>query len=575
MPQNNQKISWWQRLTIADGLFLLIGVAAAILRFAELGHIPLSPAEAAGALGVWQFWQPDTAVITVQSPAYFTLTALLTQLFGFSDAVMRAVPVLFGVGLTLLPWLLRRQLGNMGALVTSLLLAVSPLAAITARTANGDAIALFALLLFFAAWLRYEESEELRWFYAMMGAVALGLTSSALFYGGLLTLLLTHRLDGALLGPYDYTWPRRGIWQKAGAFGLVVFLALGSLFLWHLPALGSTASLLGDWVRSFGFSGGLDALINPLLTLVRYEIVLLPLGLMAMLWLLKSNGRLPNFMMLWAVLLLVLLALQWGNPSIALLLMLPGYLLLGQMADDVLQGLDDPLTWIFTIGLVLLGALMFVNIARFARLVSYSAEDLSNMWLALFVFVFTAVTVYFFWAWAQRPTYQALILAALVLFGFYQWGTAWWLGHDAANDVRERWVQAPATDDDVPVLIHTIQEISSQASGSDVGVDILNSVDSPVLHWYLRQFPQLTMANAVPLNTQTGIVITLQNIEAGFGSDYFGSDFGLLRTGLVPESLGSPLPTLDTIRWWFFHDSHAIATEERVVLWIRTDLVQP
>ncbi len=572
--------SWLHRLTIADGLFLLVGVAAILLRFVNLGRLLLSPAEAEAALGVWRFWQPgglvgDATAVTVQSPVYFTLTALLSQLFGFGDGVMRAVPALFGVGLALLPWLLRHRLGNVGALVTSWLLTISPLTTIAARTANGDAAALFAVLLLLTAWVRYTDSDNPRWLYALAGALALGLTSSPIFYGGLLALLLAHWLNRALRGGHAEGQINKETGWKTAVFGFTLLLALGTLFLWHLPALGAAAGLLGQWLQAFTFSGGLAALSNPFLALARYEVALLVLGLLALLWAAWHDDRLANIAILWLAALLTLLLVQWGHMSNTLLLLLPGYLLIGRLVDTVLDDLGDGLTWLFTAGLAVLGGLMFVNVARFARVVSYNPQDLQNIWLALFAFSFTAVTVYFFWAWAQKPTYQAMLLSALLLFSFYHWGTGWWLSHEAANDLRERWVQAPATDDDLPIMLHTLREISAQATGYPTGVEIVSGIDTPVLRWYLRGFPNATISNTVPATAQADVIITAQNGESGFGADYFGADYGLLRTGLVPESLNSPLPTLDTLRWWLFHESGAIVEETRVVLWIRADLVQP
>lgn len=550
------------------------------MRFVNLGRLPLSPAEAEAALGVWQFWQPGAlaegaTAVAVQSPVYFTLTALLSQLFGFGDGVMRAVPALFGVGLTLLPWLLRQRLGTVGALVASWLLAISPLTTVASRTANGHAAALFALLLLLVAWVRYAESGNPRWLYTLAGALALGLTSSVIFYGGLLTLLLAYRLDRALRGGHEGRQISQETGWKTAVFGFALLLALGTLFLWHLPALGAVAGLPGQWLQAFSFAGGLAALSNPFLALARYEVALLVLGLLALLWTAWHDDRLANIAFLWLAALLALLLVQWGHMGNALLLLLPGYLLIGRLATAVLDDLGDGLTWLFTAGLTVLGGLMFVNVARFARVVSYNPQDLQNIWLALFAFSFTAVTVYFFWAWAQKPTYQALTLSALLLFSFYHWGTGWWLGHEAANDVRERWVQAPATDDDLPIMLHTLREISAQATGYPTGVEIVSGIDTPVLRWYLRHFPNAIISNTVPATAQAAVIITAQNGAGGFGADYFGADYGLLRTGLVPESLNSPLPTLDTLRWWLFHESRAIVEETRVVLWIRADLVEP
>lgn len=581
-------LAWWQRLTIADGLLLLIVVMAGVIRLTGLGHLPLSPEEAKAALNVWSLWHPNANVANVSSPAYFTLTTLLTQILGYSDVVMRLVPALFGTGFVLLPWLIRQRLGKVGTLVTSLLLAVSPLGVSTARMANGDSIALFALLLFFAGWLRYEDSTgatgteegDIRWFYVIMGAVALGLTSSRLFYGGLVTLLLAWRLNLAvepsLLNLYDETWPRRDVWQKTAVFGLVVFLALASLFLWYLPELGGVATLLGSWLKAFTLQkGSIQDWLHPFLALIQYESVIATVGLFTMVWALWQNKALANFALFWIGSLVVLMLLQRQDLGNVLLITLPGYLLLGVLAESAMTDLRDSLSWLFAAGLLLMIALIFVNVARFSRVIAYDVQDLSNVWLALFAFAFTTVTIYFLWTWDQRATYQGTVIALVAFFTFYQWGSAWWLGHAAANDVRERWVTTPATDDDLPMLITTIRQVSDQASGDEFDAEVFSGVDTPVLRWYLRDFPHLHIGQEVPLSAQTGIIISSDQADPILGSDYFGSDFGLLRTGVQPESLSSPTPTLDTLRWWLFHESHAQVTEERVVLWIRTDLIRP
>jgi predicted membrane-bound mannosyltransferase len=176
----NEQSSGYQ-LTIADGALLLIGAMAAVLRLVNLGGRPLSPAEAEAALAVWQFWHPGQAELSIGSPAYFTLTGLLAQVLGFSDGVMRLVPALFGVGLVLLPWLLRKQLGEAGMLATAVFLAISPITSAIARTAGGDSIALFAALLLLAAWVRLQIGGNGRWRYALLLALALGLTSAPLY----------------------------------------------------------------------------------------------------------------------------------------------------------------------------------------------------------------------------------------------------------------------------------------------------------------------------------------------------------------------------------------------------------
>ena len=65
---------WIARVSVADALYLIVVAGAAIMRFTQLGDIPLSPAEAKEALATWQVLQPGSMAVDIGSPAYFTLT---------------------------------------------------------------------------------------------------------------------------------------------------------------------------------------------------------------------------------------------------------------------------------------------------------------------------------------------------------------------------------------------------------------------------------------------------------------------------------------------------------------------
>ena len=85
--------SW---LSVAGGLYMLVVLAAAVLRFTGLERILLSPSEALEALSAWQFLQTGPNLIDAGSPAYLTLTSLLMPFLGVSDGTARLVPLLFG-----------------------------------------------------------------------------------------------------------------------------------------------------------------------------------------------------------------------------------------------------------------------------------------------------------------------------------------------------------------------------------------------------------------------------------------------------------------------------------------------
>jgi hypothetical protein len=295
---------WLSRLTVADGLLGLVLLAAAVLRLANLGHLPLSMLKRrrrwrCGSSGsrVRPFWLPI-------SPAYFSLTAWLTQLFGFGDGMMRAGTGPVWRGLVYLPWLLRHRLGTQGALVTAVLLAISPLNSTVARTAGGDSMALFALLLLLVAWVRWQDSGDGRWAYALAAAVGLGFASAPLFYSGLVSLALAWVLQ-MTLGPrlIHQAEAREGetaVWPKAAVVGLLIFLALSTTFLLNISGIGAAASLFADWLQQFGRSA-IAPVTTPFLAVARYEPALLLVGFAAIFWISWSKHALGRLAFYWLV----------------------------------------------------------------------------------------------------------------------------------------------------------------------------------------------------------------------------------------------------------------------------------
>ena len=189
------------RLSLASIVFLLILTIAAVLRFGYLGALPLAADEARQALLAWDFWQPalHSAGAETVSPAYFTFTTVLFALIGAGDAVARLAPAIFGILTVTLPWLWRSELGNAGAFAASILLAVSPTLNMLSTTAGGEAISVFAVLLFFIAWMRFQAGGGRRWLLTSGIALGLGLATSPLFFSLMFSLLLAALLHLSLI----------------------------------------------------------------------------------------------------------------------------------------------------------------------------------------------------------------------------------------------------------------------------------------------------------------------------------------------------------------------------------------
>lgn len=561
-----------RQLSVADGLYLLIVLAAALMRLSGLGQIPLAPSEAQEALSAWQFLQTGPNLLNTGSPAYITLTSLLMPFFGVSDITARLVSAIFGIGLVMLPWFLRNRLGQIGSLVAAVLFAVSPLLSAISRTTGGDAIALFAMLLLAIAGLRLRGEGSDRWLYALAGAMGLGLASSPLFYSGLITLIIAWWSQHIVSPEPDqnYRMDRDKI-IKAAILGGLILIALSTRFFTHISGFGSAAQMLGDWLTQFSLQGDLQTLLGPFLVLGRYEIVLLPMGIFAVIWAIWRNNPLGTLFTYWLLAGMILMLLQRGVLNNALLIPLPGYLLLGLASDYLLQRGRSRWTWVFTGITIFLGAILLVNIARFLR-VSLVEEQVANLWISMMALAAVVFVIYYFWTEREKAIGQGLWLGALALLLMYQWGTAWNLTHVTANDPRESWVKQ-ATDDEISLLVRSLQDISRTVTNSDTGIPVFSAVDSPVLRWYLRDFGQAQFGQALPPGARHEVIISpAAVVEPALGDDYMGGDFGLLR-GKSLEASPSPTPVLDALRWVLFHESPRGASEERVILWVRADLV--
>jgi predicted membrane-bound mannosyltransferase len=101
----------------------------------------------------------------MHGPLQFHGVAVLFFLFGDSDYIARVLYAIFGTALVGVPYLLRHRLGTAGALVTSTLLAFSPMMLFYSRYARNDIImAVWTLALVVLLW-RFMDQGKPRYLY--------------------------------------------------------------------------------------------------------------------------------------------------------------------------------------------------------------------------------------------------------------------------------------------------------------------------------------------------------------------------------------------------------------------------
>jgi uncharacterized protein (TIGR03663 family) len=164
------------------GLFLLVLIAGAGLRLADLGRRPMHHDEANQALkfgallerGEYRYDKSDH-----HGPSLYYLSLPLARALGaetlaaLSERTLRLVPAFFGVGVILLLLLFPHLMGREAALWSALALAVSPVMVYFSRFYIQETLLLFFLAGFVASLWRYKRRPS--WAWALAAGVFAGM----------------------------------------------------------------------------------------------------------------------------------------------------------------------------------------------------------------------------------------------------------------------------------------------------------------------------------------------------------------------------------------------------------------
>ena len=146
-------------------LVIVMAVVTVISRLWALGARVMSHDE---SLQVYYSWLLATGKgfahnPMMHGPFLFESTALMNILFGASDFTSRLVPVILGMMIVIIiPRLLKPWLGQTGALVTSVLMLISPFILYFSRYIRHDILVIAWTLLAVTAIFRYLENRRER-----------------------------------------------------------------------------------------------------------------------------------------------------------------------------------------------------------------------------------------------------------------------------------------------------------------------------------------------------------------------------------------------------------------------------
>jgi 4-amino-4-deoxy-L-arabinose transferase-like glycosyltransferase len=160
-------------------------------------------------------------------PFLYYLNALSYYLFGVSDLTARLGPATFGVILVLLPALLRRQLGRIGALAASAMTLLSPSTLYYARYLRNDIYMMVWALCMAVALFEFMRTRKVGWLYLGAASTALSLaTKETAYITGYIGLSFL-----AMLAARRWLSPRAARLVTIAASTLLLLLALAALGL--------------------------------------------------------------------------------------------------------------------------------------------------------------------------------------------------------------------------------------------------------------------------------------------------------------------------------------------------------
>ncbi len=253
-PTNEEKISWLDRpfwsgisITWETILFSAILILAVFTRFYILGVRVMSHDETSHVYFSWLLYQGrgyQHDPIT-HGPFQFHIVALTYFLLGDNDFTARIPSAVFGIAAIVFVWKFRRYLGRKGALISALLLTISPYILFYDRYVRNESFVVFVGLILLWAVLRYLETGIPRYLYYVTAAVVLHFTikETAYIYSAQILLFLAFYFIYQVTKEKWQIPAHRNPFLLATMGGLVLFIAALAFRILAKNAAAGTTTL--------------------------------------------------------------------------------------------------------------------------------------------------------------------------------------------------------------------------------------------------------------------------------------------------------------------------------------------
>ncbi|HEY70508.1 MAG TPA: hypothetical protein G4O08_08000 [Anaerolineae bacterium] len=556
-------------------LYLLLAMAAAWLRMANLEWPPLDNAEAAQALAVLQetpaassLWTENDSIHSISS-TYKVLTTAVFQLFGTSDACARLIPALFGLVLVFTPLLVREQLGSARTLVTAYILGFSPTLIAASRTAGGITLTAVGILVAFVLMLYSDNKARGIWIAIALGfALASGEEAITALIGLGITLVVAWLQQPASEeeDEQESDGVSRYLWLAP-----IVALVIASGFGFHLRGISDLFDSLANWFHGWTHPRGVQPLTLWAI-LPFYESLILVLGIGGAILAWRRQNRRGFVTLSWVLVSMVLASIYPARqPSYVVFAVIPLALLASSALVALMEQWAETHLGTEIIGLVSMILVAFIfgylNLTAFSSGALLPVEDSSMLLLfaGAVVVLLVAGILLFGLGWSWELAWRGVsITVVMVCFAFsFAAGYGQSLGPNAGTG-RELW-RPQASTSGMSMLVGVLENLSVAQTGCRDCVELEVSPDiTPGLAWALRDFSQARLADPL-LEVQAPIVLMPEyGGLSGLANTYTGQVISISErwgwNGSIPRYL---------VDWLIYRDAPAL--QERWLLFALSD----
>lgn len=549
----------------------LVGLAFLLalgLRFAQLGALPLTDAEAGPALQALHIAQGLKPALSPH-PLYILLTSALFFLYGgATNFLARCLPALVGSALVFVPFLFQERLKPRASLFLAFFLAIEPGVVSLSREAASSIFAITFLLFAWGFWIN--NRTRLAGTFA-----ALALLGGPSIWAGLLGLGITWAIRQGLeyrkadsesstlnLKPSTFNLQHPALLSFIATFiiaGALFFLAPNGLS----AALGSLPAYLRGWVEPSGIASG-----RLLFSLIVYQPIAVILALIAILRGWRHGSRRIIRLTLWLSVTLLLAVFPPARQTSDLAwCLIPLWALAALELTRHLNALPAERREVISVVLLTTLILVFswLNLAGTIWISAPSSEFSIRVWLLLGSVLLLVVSLTLVaYGWSVRSARLGGIWGLTLTLGALTLGGA--LGSAGLRGAAypELWPQQarPAQAD---LLLATVNDVSNWGSGDNNALPVtIAGINSPALEWVLRD-RQVNQVETLDPTASPPFVITPPQADPNLAAAYRGQDFTWRQN-----------PAWDTaqwntwLRWIVLRDMPQDG--ETLILWARSDL---